>query len=807
VRDATEASDAPEPSLKDLQSHGYAEVYARNNEEHFKHDPFVYVPPTIEEMETAYSSASRDDNGDLCVRGVRHEVDLATSDLRYKATVFRPDPDGQWFYVEPVYEDGRIIDVIWSTIDLDDWGFTTGRGAVFGAENLMKTYTAELPLHVYNDPHSYWEHFQESEDGSDKEDAVCILKQSARALLPAVGHVQMFYWDDVRDLAEEFFPDHPERISAFQDQEAFDAFVKRAALWESFDHMQAATPPTGARLTWAHAKNAVKARRKTNAETGLDGFEEIRARVKAHAAQSEVRVAVDAWHEHPSDVNKLLAQRACMPFHLRDIVFARMTGPFVSFDEWERRQAESVAVPEEAPKPKPATKRAAKRLPSALDGVTVGRNTDWTAVSGPLAEMRDYVLATAPYPNRPLATAAALVTLSAVSGGRVYTPTGLNLSLYLALLAETGEGKDAPLKAPGKFLHAAGLDYMAQPGKSFTVSGFEQCLIDSHGSCVATCDEIGENLLAKILSKRAMSSEAAIKHFLMELSGVEDVSPPFALTKRAANGVDRKKLQLVQSIPSASFSLFGASTHARFYEALSQGNVDDGSLNRFLIISADAPPDAENIVEERVPVPQSIVGALKVISDANRVGGFKFNEDANVWPSFESERAGWGDGARELYKLLGEQLRTIVRSEAPFKGLYARVKANALKVATLLALSRAVGGEDLAVTVADIEMGAAMALESATTTVDGAMKHMAGSEFEENCKTVLRRMEAADEKGISAAVLHRTPGVSKIEPRKFKDVCDYLGRTGQVEVREHSKKKGQFRYFPLAGRAAFEEEE
>ena len=112
--------------------------------------------------------------------------------------------------------------------------------------------------------------------------------------------------------------------------------------------------------------------------------------------------------------------------------------------------------------------------------------------------MRDYVIATAPYPNSPLATAAALITLSAVSGGRVYTPTGLNLALYIALLAETGDGKDAPLKSPSKFLHAAGLHYMAQPGKSFTVSGFEQCLIDLRGSCVATCDEIGENLLAKI---------------------------------------------------------------------------------------------------------------------------------------------------------------------------------------------------------------------------------------------------------------------------------------------------------------------
>ena len=451
-------------------------------------------------------------------------------------------------------------------------------------------------------------------------------------------------------------------------------------------------------------------------------------------------------------------------------------------------------------------RRSAKRLNSALDGVTVGRGADWTDVDGLLAKMRDHVLATAPYPNTPLATAAALVTLSAVSGGRVYTPTGLNLAPYIVLLAETGDGKDAPLKAPGKFLHAAGLHYMAQPGKAFTVSGFEQCLINSRGSCVATCDEIGENLLAKILSKRAMASEAAIKHFLMELSGLEDVSPAFALTKRAANGVDRTKLHTVHSVPNASFSLFGASTHARFYEALSQGNVDDGSLNKFLIINADAPPDEENIVEERVPVPESIIAALKTISDVGRIGTFKFDEHAKVWPSFESERAAWGPGARELYKLLGEQMRAVVRSEAPFRELYARVKANALKVATLMTLSRAVGGEDLAVTVDDIEMGAAMALDSAATTVDGAMKHMAGSEFEENCKTVLRRIDEADEKGITAAALHRSAGVSRIDTRKFKDVCDYLANTGQVERQPHPKRNGHYRYIKLGDRVAEEEE-
>ena len=69
-------------------------------------------------------------------------------------------------------------------------------------------------------------------------------------------------------------------------------------------------------------------------------------------------------------------------------------------------------------------------------------------------------------------------------------------------------------------------------------------------------------------------------------------------------------------------------------------------------------------------------------------------------------------------------------------------------------------------------MGAAMALESATTTVDGAMKHTAGSEFEENCKLLLRHVEATGDKGLTKTRLTECAGVGKIEPRKLKDAMD-----------------------------------
>jgi hypothetical protein len=468
-------------------------------------------------------------------------------------------------------------------------------------------------------------------------------------------------------------------------------------------------------------------------------------------------------------------------------------GEVVYLDRYKRRQDAS---------PQPAIKRAAKRLPSAIDGVTIGRNADWTDVGGILAKMRDHVLATAPYPNRPLAAMSALATLSAVCGSRVFSPTGLTLALYLVMLADTGEGKDAALKTPSRFLHSANLGLMAQPGKTFTVSGFEQCLIDSQGACIATCDEIGDSLLKKVLSKKAMPSETAIKTFLMELSGQQDDSPPFALTKRAANGVDGKNI--VHTIPGASFTLFGASTPAAFYEALTYGNVGDGSLNRFLIISADRAPDDENIVDCIVPVPQSIRDALKSI--AGTPTGMKIAE-GRVWPLIESERAGWDDGALERYKLLGVQMRAVGRSKPQFGELYARVKANALKVATLLAVSRAVESCELLVTVVDIEKGAAMALESATVTIDGALKHMAGSTFEDNCKTILKAVNESDDKGVTHAKLHAKPSISKIAPRDFKEAVEFLVRTCQVEAKEHSKRKGQFRYIKLGDRVAVEDED
>jgi hypothetical protein len=349
----------------------------------------------------------------------------------------------------------------------------------------------------------------------------------------------------------------------------------------------------------------------------------------------------------------------------------------------------------------------------------------------------------------------AYATLSAPCGRHLYSPTGLGLNLYLAMLAGSGVGKNAPLTAIAKILHAAGLTEMHQTAKAFTISGFEQCLIDAEGSCVATADEIAENLLAKILNKKSMSGETAMKTFLMELSGQEIDSAPFALLKRSRQGT--RDAPVVVEIPGASFTLIGASTPAKFYEALTGGTVSDGFLNRFLIINGDPQPERENVVEETIPVPDSVIEGLRALATAGRVSGHDM-PGAGLWPKFERRRAGWTLYAKERADELGEQVRSVQRAEPPFVGLYTRIKPNTLKLATLLAASR--NPADPIVDWGDIDDAAAMVLESVGTTIEGVKAHVSDSDHHARVKkirAIIREAGTISQNALTRQTQEMTP--------------------------------------------------
>jgi hypothetical protein len=771
--------------LEDLQSSGYADLYAQENQL-FAGNPFIFDPPDADQMQAAVKSAIDAGDGVVRMRGFLQQTHFASSELRYKGEVFWPDPSGEEYLVQPVVQDAEIIDLIWATLDLDRWGFTTGRGAVLGGDHLSNTHPPEVPLHVYDNPIHYWEHLEDEELASHA--AVCLVKPTARALLPAAGHVRVPHWDEVEGLAEEFFEDRPERVSAPQDQEAFDTLVKRGALWERFDDMEAPIPLETQKLTWAHAKAAIKSQRQINSKTGRDGFEEYRGRVCARASDPEVQGAISTWRADPSDENRARARKACRPFSLRDMLLGgsttplrlscaqgvhgpdlggferaewRWKGPMIASGSgwrhkepddgpwnlphrWQREVARKEAAQVRVEPPSTRTpKNRVKNHP--LDSVTLGLGVEWRRPGGLLGEMTDWILATSRYPNRPLAVAASLVIISTFCGRRLYTPTGAALNVYVVCLGDTGVGKDRPLKAIPQVFHSCGYNNLHQTAKVFSLSGLEAILSDAP-VCAATADEIATNLLARISSKKASSHETVMKGFFQELWSRQLGDAPYKLTRRAVDALTRSTLEkrgceAVTQIHSPWFSLYGASTPEAFFEALTAGNVKDGFMNRFLLAPADPRPEDANDLEADIPVPKRVIDGLLEIASfgAGNIGGNSFAEasySSRDSPMVRERRIEWASPAvKERFRAFEKEILKVIDAKPIGYELLGRVVEYTLRLACLHAVSLH-GPAHATVDKDNLEWGAAWALESARAMMDGAACMMASTDYEKNLNAV-----------------------------------------------------------------------
>ena len=261
--------------------------------------------------------------------------------------------------------------------------------------------------------------------------------------------------------------------------------------------------------------------------------------------------------------------------------------------------ASAAEVHEDEPPPPPP--------PPSSTGIS-GYGDDWTAPEGLLAEMADWIMASSRRPNRPLAVASAVSVLSAVCGRHLYAPTGTALNLYIVCLAGTAVGKDRPLSAPGEILKAAGLGQLQTTAKGFSATALEQMMIE-HPCCVATVDEIGASLLARMSHKNSSTHEQGMRSVLLELWSRNQSKGPFDTTRHAVQrGL---KVPGTISIPRPNLTLFGVSTPESFYSAVTSGSVRDGFLNRFLLCHAAPRGKAQEVSEQDSEVPQSIVRALQ----------------------------------------------------------------------------------------------------------------------------------------------------------------------------------------------------
>ena len=480
------------------------------------------------------------------------------------------------------------------------------------------------------------------------------------------------------------------------------------------------------------------------------------------------------WIDEPRVINALLGAavpRRSRQEALRTIQSGLKAGKAQPHRDLEDREEPIPATVIEAAEAMAASKQKTTAAPAAdapALPIDLGAGVDWTHPVGLLAEIADWILETSPMPNRPLAVAAATAAISTVCGRHLYAPSGTSLVVYIAMLAKTGVGKDRPLHAPAEILHASGLGALSKSGKTFAVSGLENMIVDSP-CCLATTDELGVNLLARISHKRASTHEQAIKGTFLELWSRVYGKAPFLTTQRAgANSV---------SVHSPSYTLFGASTPDQFYKALEGGDVANGFMNRFLIAEA-APVSEEDEDVDLTPVPQLIIDSLIGIvpePDGNLGGPLGvFTALSKV----EERKMEWADdGVREAVRAFKKQIRAVV-AEVPLGELWSRTYEYAIRLGGLHAVSR--GGPGARVAMGDMAWGAAWAVASARTMADAAENLMSKSNYEADLNDVKKAIKTAGT--ITRSNLLRT--IRHLEARSIENITNHLAEAGIIEKLE-----------------------
>lgn len=410
-----------------------------------------------------------------------------------------------------------------------------------------------------------------------------------------------------------------------------------------------------------------------------------------------------------------------------------------------------------------------------LDAVPLWKDGDWTEPDGLIKEMADWIIQTSRKPNRPLAIAAATAVMSGVCGRWLYSPTDCSLNLYIVMLAGTTVGKNRPLSAVLEILRAAGLDQIATTAKGFSVSAIEQMIVD-HPCCVATVDEIGPSLLAKMSHFRANGHELAMRGALLELWSRERGMAPFSTHHRAAS----KAVQ----IPAPSLSLVGTSQPEAFYKSLTAGSVTDGFLNRFLLCPAAPRAKPQNFPADARKVPQWIIDSLQGIVPTvggnlgTALGVFALTHDPEGKRlEFESSEA--EEAAADFEEALLD-LMDINLAEAPLMG---RTYEYMIRLASLHAVSRR--GIGARVSLSDLRWGASWSVQSTQAMIDGVATLMAATEYEQRFNTVMNVIREAGE--IAQSDLLRQ--VRSISARERNDVIEHLEGGGWIQRLKNDKSR------------------
>ena len=373
-------------------------------------------------------------------------------------------------------------------------------------------------------------------------------------------------------------------------------------------------------------------------------------------------------------------------------------------------------------------------------------------------------------PQPRLSLAAAIAFVGALAGRRYASPTNLRTNLYVIGLAPTGAGKNHARTMVQRLAMEAGLDeYLGADhiaSGSAIVNGLKGQPVKLY-----MLDEFGL-FLQSLTGSAAAGHRRDIATRLLELYSLAQSS--YRGTEYADSEARPRTV-----IHNPHVCIYGTSTGASFWTALTGAHVLDGTLNRMLIIDTgdDLPP---RLRSAGMPdVPEALKQAAKDLTHANPVagnlngrGGHHIGERAYPVPMHQSV----ADSEYEFACTMDEHGTSEVA-----RAIFSRASENAIKLALLHAVS--VDPHSPIIGPDSWQWGRDLALWCANVLMHRARTHIARSESEANqlyVYDVIRTGGSDDGPGIAKTELWRT--TRRLKKRDLEDALHALLESEAIEL-------------------------
>ena len=382
-------------------------------------------------------------------------------------------------------------------------------------------------------------------------------------------------------------------------------------------------------------------------------------------------------------------------------------------------------------------------------------------VPGFVSEVMDHCLATAPYPNVPLAFCGALALQAVLAGRKVRDRADNRTNLYVLALGYSSVGKDWPRKVNTSVLHRVGM--VESLGEKFASGeGIQDSLFRTPAMLFQT-DEI-DGLLQSINKAQDARHENVLGTLLTMYSAANSIFPMRRKAGKESPGV----------IDQPCLVVYGTAIPTHYYGALSERMLTNGFFARMLIVESG--PRSVGQEPGIIDPPPRVMDAARWWADFSPGTGNleTFHPQPRIVEADDDARILLTD-ARHASE--AEYAAAEARGDPVGTTVWGRVPEQIRKLALLYAVSAS--HESPQIDVAAVEWATEFIQHQTRRMLFMAHSHVAENPFHAECLKLLRKLQEAPDRQLAHSVLLKR---MKIDTKSFAALIETLCQQGEVEI-------------------------